>query len=90
MYATQAKTDASLELPAAVELLKKEYNTTKFDQSVEAAMNKVSWPSRGELLRAVLVVIFTILFLATALFGFDLVWHWLLTQGGAIGLLNTR
>ncbi len=53
--------------------------------SVEAEMNKVSWPSRGELFRSVLVVIFTIFFLATALFGFDLVWQWLLTQLGAMG-----
>ena len=53
--------------------------------SVEAEMNKVSWPSRGELFRSVLVVIFTIFFLATMLFGFDLVWQWLLTQLGIMG-----
>lgn len=40
--------------------------------SVEAEMNKVSWPSRGELFRSSLVVIFVIFFLAGVLFGFDL------------------
>jgi len=52
--------------------------------SVEAEMNKVSWPSRGELFRSVLVVIFTIFFLAAVLFGFDIIWQKLL---GALGVL---
>ncbi len=39
--------------------------------SVEAEMNKVSWPSRGELFRSSLVVIFVIFFMAGILFGFD-------------------
>jgi preprotein translocase subunit SecE len=52
--------------------------------SVEAEMNKVSWPSRGELARSVLVVIFTIFFLAAVLFGFDILWKTLL---GALGVL---
>ncbi len=52
--------------------------------SVEAEMNKVSWPSRGELARSVLVVIFTIFFLAAVLFGFDFLWQTLL---GALGVL---
>jgi len=42
--------------------------------SVEAEMNKVSWPAWSELYRASLVVIFTIAFLAVLLFGYDLLW----------------
>jgi preprotein translocase subunit SecE len=39
--------------------------------SVEGEMNKVSWPSRGELFRASVVVILVIFFLAALLFGYD-------------------
>jgi preprotein translocase subunit SecE len=39
--------------------------------SVEGEMNKVSWPSRGELFRASLVVILVIFFLAGLLFLYD-------------------
>jgi preprotein translocase subunit SecE len=39
--------------------------------SVEAEMNKVSWPDRSELWRASLVVIIVIFFLATLLFTYD-------------------
>ena len=39
--------------------------------SVEAEMNKVSWPTRSELLRASVVVIFVIFFLAGLLFVYD-------------------
>jgi preprotein translocase subunit SecE len=46
--------------------------------AVEAEMNKVSWPTRGELVRSSLVVIFCIFFLAAVLFGFDLFWRYLL------------
>jgi preprotein translocase subunit SecE len=46
--------------------------------AVEAEMNKVSWPTRGELLRSSLVVIFCIFFLAAVLFGYDLFWRTLL------------
>jgi preprotein translocase subunit SecE len=42
--------------------------------SVEAEMNKVSWPTRQELWRASAVVIFVIFFLSAVLFLFDLVW----------------
>jgi len=42
--------------------------------AVEAEMNKVSWPSRPELIRASTVVLVTIFFLAAVLFGFD--WFW--------------
>ena len=40
--------------------------------SVEAEMNKVQWPSRGELWRASMVVIIVIFFLAGLLFVYDL------------------
>ena len=39
--------------------------------SVEAEMNKVSWPDRSELWRASLVVIIVIFFLAALLFTYD-------------------
>ena len=43
--------------------------------AVEAEMNKVTWPGKDELIRASIVVIFTIFFLAIALFLFDVVWQ---------------
>jgi preprotein translocase subunit SecE len=43
--------------------------------AVEAEMNKVSWPSRAELIRSSAVVIFVIFLLATVLFGYDLIWQ---------------
>ena len=46
--------------------------------AVEAEMNKVSWPTRTELIRSSLVVIFSILFLAVILFAYDLFWSELL------------
>ena len=57
---------------------------TDFLIAVEAEMNKVSWPTRGELFRASVVVLFTIFALATLLALFDLFWSWLF---GAIGVL---
>ncbi|MEM9646587.1 MAG: preprotein translocase subunit SecE [Planctomycetota bacterium] len=45
--------------------------------AVEAEMNKVTWPSKDELIRASIVVIFTIFFLAITLFLFDVIWQWL-------------
>jgi preprotein translocase subunit SecE len=52
--------------------------------SVEAEMNKVSWPSRGELYRASLVVIVVIFALVAILFFYDAVLRWLvgLVLGG--------
>jgi preprotein translocase subunit SecE len=47
--------------------------------SVQAEMNKVSWPGRGEMVRSSLVVVFTIFFLAGILFFFDLAWQELFT-----------
>ena len=43
--------------------------------AVEAEMNKVTWPTRMELTRSSMVVIFVIFFLAMVLFGFDLLWQ---------------
>ena len=42
--------------------------------AVEAEMNKVSWPSKAELYRSSMVVMFTIFVLAVMLFSFDLIW----------------
>jgi preprotein translocase subunit SecE len=46
--------------------------------AVEAEMNKVSWPTRTELFRSSMVVIFCIFFLAAVLFGYDVFWKFLL------------
>jgi len=43
--------------------------------AVEAEMNKVSWPGQAELIKASIVVIFVIFFLAGILFAFDLIWN---------------
>jgi preprotein translocase subunit SecE len=43
--------------------------------SVEVEMNKVSWPSRSELVRASIVVLVTIIFLAMLIAAFDVVWR---------------
>jgi preprotein translocase subunit SecE len=45
--------------------------------AVEAEINKVSWPSRPELVRASMVVLVTIFSLAALLYFFDTFWHWL-------------
>lgn len=50
--------------------------------AVEAEMNKVSWPSQAELLRASLVVIVLIFGLTVVLFAYDLVLSWVLRQLG--------
>lgn len=52
--------------------------------AVEAEMNKVSWPSRGELVRSCIVVIFSILFLTAVLFVYDIVWIWLFQRIGVM------
>jgi preprotein translocase subunit SecE len=44
--------------------------------AVEAEMNKVSWPTRGELFRGAVVVLIVIGILAMTLFGFDIAWGW--------------
>jgi preprotein translocase subunit SecE len=43
--------------------------------AVEAEMNKVSWPSRGELFRASVVVLVTIIALAFLLYVYDFLWR---------------
>jgi preprotein translocase subunit SecE len=43
--------------------------------SVEAEMTKVSWPTKTELYRASMVVIFTMAFLAILLFCYDAFWQ---------------
>lgn len=52
--------------------------------AVEAEMNKVSWPSRGELLRSSVVVMVMIFALAVVLFAYDLIWRILLTALGVM------
>jgi preprotein translocase subunit SecE len=52
--------------------------------AVEAEMNKVSWPTRTELIRSSLVVIFSILFLAVILYGYDTFWSFLLNRLGVM------
>ena len=43
--------------------------------AVEAEMKKVSWPARGELWRASVVVMFVIFAMAVMLFAFDIIWN---------------
>ena len=52
--------------------------------AVEAEMNKVSWPSKAELIRSAVVVIFVLFFLTVVLFGFDLVWGFVFEQIGIL------
>jgi preprotein translocase subunit SecE len=55
--------------------------------AVEAEMNKVSWPSQDELVRASIVVIGLMAVLTVVLFAYDLVWQALLA---AIGVIPPR
>jgi preprotein translocase subunit SecE len=50
--------------------------------AVEAEMNKVSWPTKPELVRSVIVVIVTIVGLAVVLFLFDMFWQFVLGPAG--------
>ena len=52
--------------------------------AVEAEMNKVSWPSQGELVRSSTVVIFVIFMFSASIFIFDLVWRYLFQAIGVI------
>lgn len=52
--------------------------------AVEAEMNKVSWPTQSQLLKASSVVIFVIFGLAMLLYAYDTILSWLLTQLRAI------
>ena len=58
--------------------------------AVEAEMNKVSWPTRAELFRSSMVVIFCILFLAAVLYGYDLFWSTLLHVLRIVGATSVR
>ncbi len=46
--------------------------------AVEAEMNKVSWPSRGDLFRGSIVVLVVIIVMAFLLLGIDLFWQFVL------------
>lgn len=48
--------------------------------AVEAEMNKVSWPTRSELIRGSAVVLIVIIGLAAVLFFFDFFWKWFFTN----------
>jgi preprotein translocase subunit SecE len=53
--------------------------------AVEAEVNKVSWPSRAELVRSTVVVLITIFALAGILFLYDFIWSLLLRMLGVTG-----
>jgi preprotein translocase subunit SecE len=55
--------------------------------AVQAEMNKVSWPSKQELIRSSIVVVVMIVLLAVVLFGFDMLWMALFQ---AIGVLKAH
>lgn len=48
--------------------------------AVEAELNKVSWPSRPELVRSSLVVIFCMAFLTLVLYAYDVILHMFLIR----------
>jgi len=52
--------------------------------AVQAEMNKVSWPTRGELIRSSIVVIVVIVGLAIILGGYDLFWRTVLYWLGVV------
>jgi preprotein translocase subunit SecE len=45
--------------------------------AVEAELNKVSWPTRLEMVRASVVVIIMIFSLSAVIFLFDMMWKWM-------------
>ena len=53
--------------------------------SVEVEMNKVSWPTRDQLIRSSAVVLITIFGMSAMMFGYDAFWAWLLTALQVIG-----
>ena len=63
-------------------------NFADFLIAVQAEMNKVSWPTRGELIRASIVVIVVIFILATVLFGFDVFWKFFFVVIGVLKASN--
>jgi preprotein translocase subunit SecE len=60
-------------------------NFADFLIAVEAELNKVSWPTRGELIRSSFVVLFCLLLLAAVIFGFDLIWYYIFRWMGIVG-----
>ena len=52
--------------------------------AVEAEMNKVSWPTKNELIRSSMVVLFVILALTGLLFFFDIFWQTVFTNLGIL------
>ena len=52
--------------------------------AVEAEMNKVSWPTKNELIRSSMVVLFVILALTGLLFFFDIFWQTVFTRLGIL------
>ena len=44
--------------------------------AVESEMDKVTWPSWGEVYRATIVVLVVMLFLGFLLFAYDAIWKW--------------
>ncbi len=50
--------------------------------SVESELEKVTWPSRQEVVQATLVVLFTMISLGLFLFLIDLLWTWLFSAIG--------
>lgn len=52
--------------------------------AVEAEMNKVSWPTRTELIRSSVVVLITMFVLAGVLLVFDAFWSWMFRTLGVL------
>jgi preprotein translocase subunit SecE len=57
--------------------------------SVEAEMDKVSWPGRRELFRSTAVVIGVMFLLGFVLFAYDIVWQWFFKLIGFLQLEPT-
>lgn len=53
--------------------------------AVEAELNKVSWPTRTELIRSSIVVLISLLLLAAVIFSFDLIWRKIFQLLGILG-----
>jgi preprotein translocase subunit SecE len=60
-------------------------NFADFLIAVEAELNKVSWPTRTELVRSSIVVLFCLLLMAAVIFGFDLIWFYVFRWMGIVG-----
>jgi preprotein translocase subunit SecE len=83
---------AAIVLAAGLWLSYRAVNFPKFADfliAVEAEMNKVSWPTRGDLVRSSLVVLFVILAMAAMLFMFDVIWKFLFEMLGVLKTFKT-